>query len=126
MSCYGGRCKKSRASSYDNEVALKKLDRGTRDAVGGYSGAQATLVRNIWCKIRPVRGFERLTDERITETVDTVFTTDYLNVTDLLAAADRTEWRLTYDGVDFNITHIIDVNEAHKAVEIYAVRGEAA
>jgi len=118
-------CKKSNASKFNRVVTLKQFTEGARDAVGGLSASSYTDVRDIWCRIKPVRGVEKLADSAIKEFVDTVFECDYLNVADLLAATDRSEWKLTYDSVDFNIRYMVDVNEAHKTVEIYARRGGA-
>lgn len=127
MACSTGKkkCGMTPANMYDREVTLSNLSLGSRDAMGGFDGANNPSVRTIWCKIKPIRGVERLSDERITEFVDTVFKCDYINVTDLVAATDRTEWKLTYNGVDFNIQNVIDVDEAHQEVEIYARRGAA-
>lgn len=118
-------CKRSKASKFNREVTLSQLVEGARDATGGLDDSTYSAVRTIWCGIRPIRGVERLADKKITELVSNIFTTDYINVVDLLEATDRTEWKLTYNGVDFNITHMVDVNEAHDVVEIYAVRGGA-
>lgn len=120
------KCDHSLASKANRIATLKRLAEGSRDAHGGFSAASYTTVRNLWCIVKPVRGGERLSDAKLTEVVDTLFITDYVNVKDLLESADRNEYKLTYNNVDYDITHIIDIEEAHKDVEIYAKRGEAA
>ena len=124
MAC-GKKCKKSSASKRNRLVGLYSKADGARNAIGDLP-KEYTKVRDIWCNIKPISGVERLADDKITEFVSTIFVADYLDVTDLIAAIDRSVWKLIYESVEFNITHVIDIEEQHKDVKIYATRGEAA
>lgn len=126
MACSkGSKCKLTEASIYNREVILKQLKRGTRGTSGGYDAPVYEETRVIWCKIKSVRGFERLFTERLNEVVDKRFECQYDNVADLVAATDRNEWKVSFEGIDYNISHVIDVDDMHQTVEIYAQLGVA-
>lgn len=116
-------CKKKWANSSkrNRAITLRTVSFGAKDSYG--APARTYVDSTIWVQVKPLRGVEQFADQQIREIVDVRFVADYLDVKSLLSSSNRTECKVLFNSVEYNITNMIDIDDAHRDVEIYAKRG---
>lgn len=113
MQC-SGQCSKLSASDFKHRVAFEATTQ-TSDNAGGFTEAWAT-VATVWAKIEPARAYERFVSMQ-TETHVTHKITCRYN------SAIATAKRATYDSRTFDVTGIINVDEANQYMILTVVEG---
>lgn len=85
------------------------------DGWGGSINSWATFA-TVWARVQPIKGRELIASMAAQSEITTIFSTQYI-------ADVNQDMRIVYGGKYYNITAVIDVEEAHRELQIMASTG---